>query len=48
MVLGTVAEFCVVTLAGRNTGMALSLDKARLAALPLSTAAASEKRTPRP
>lgn len=34
MVLGTAAEYRVVTLAGRNAGMALSLDKARLAALP--------------
>lgn len=34
LVLGTAAEYRVVTLAGRNAGMALSLDKARLAALP--------------
>lgn len=34
MVLGTIAEYRVATLAGRNAGMSLSLDKARLAALP--------------
>jgi len=33
LVLGTVAEFRVVTLAGRNAAIALSLDKARLAGL---------------
>ena len=34
LILGTAAEYRVVTLAGRNAGMALSLDKARLAGLP--------------
>lgn len=34
MVLGTAAQYRVVTLAGRNAGMALSLDKARLRGLP--------------
>lgn len=34
LVLGTAAEYRVATLAGRNAGMALSLDKARLASLP--------------
>lgn len=33
MILGTAAEYRVATLAGRNAGMALSLDKARLASL---------------
>jgi len=33
LVLGTVAEFRVVTLAGRNAAIALSLDKARLSGL---------------
>lgn len=33
LVLGTAAEYRVATLAGRNAGMALSLDKARLASL---------------
>ncbi len=33
LVLGTAAEFRVVTLAGRNAGIALSLDKTRLATL---------------
>lgn len=37
LVLGTAAQFRVVTLAGRNAGMALSLDKARLAGLPKKT-----------
>ncbi|GAA0649333.1 acetamidase/formamidase family protein [Brevundimonas lenta] len=34
LVLGTAAQYRVVTLAGRNAGMALSLDKSVLAALP--------------
>ena len=34
LILGTAAEYRVVTLAGRNAGMALSLDKARLRDLP--------------
>ena len=34
LILGTAADYRVVTLAGRNAGVALSLDKARLAALP--------------
>ncbi|HUH09270.1 MAG TPA: acetamidase/formamidase family protein [Brevundimonas sp.] len=34
MVLGTAAQYRVVTLAGRNAGMALSLDKTRLRDLP--------------
>lgn len=34
LILGTAAQYRVVTLAGRNAGMALSLDKARLAGLP--------------
>lgn len=34
LVLGTAAEYRIVTLAGRNVGLALSLDKARLADLP--------------
>ena len=33
LILGTAAEYRVATLAGRNAGMALSLDKARLAGL---------------
>jgi acetamidase/formamidase len=33
MILGTAAEYRVATLAGRNAGLALSLDKARLAGL---------------
>ena len=33
LILGTAAEYRVVTLAGRNAGIALSLDKARLATL---------------
>jgi len=33
LILGTAAEYRVVTLAGRNAGMALSLDKARLRGL---------------
>lgn len=33
LILGTAAQYRVVTLAGRNPGMALSLDKARLASL---------------
>jgi acetamidase/formamidase len=33
VILGTVAEYRVATLAGRNAGLALSLDKARLAGL---------------
>jgi acetamidase/formamidase len=34
LILGTAAEYRVATLAGRNAGMALSLDKARLSHLP--------------
>ena len=34
LILGTAAQYRVVTLAGRNAGMALSLDKARLRDLP--------------
>lgn len=34
MVLGTAAEYRIATLAGRNAGLALSLEKARLAGLP--------------
>ncbi|MFC5374612.1 acetamidase/formamidase family protein [Brevundimonas faecalis] len=34
LILGTAAQYRVVTLAGRNAGMALSLDKARLSHLP--------------
>jgi acetamidase/formamidase len=34
MILGTAAEYRVATLAGRNAGMALSLDKARLRDIP--------------
>lgn len=33
LILGTAAEYRVATLAGRNAGLALSLDKSRLAAL---------------
>jgi acetamidase/formamidase len=33
LILGTAADYRVVTLAGRNAGLSLSLDKARLAAL---------------
>ena len=36
MILGTAAEYRVATLAGRNAGLALSLDKARLAGLKRS------------
>lgn len=36
LVLGTAAEYRVATLAGRNAGMALSLDKARLTSLTRS------------
>lgn len=37
LILGTASEFRVVTLAGRNAGIALSLDKARLADVPRKT-----------
>lgn len=37
LVLGVAAEYRVITLAGRNAGMALSLDKSRLAALTRRT-----------
>lgn len=38
LILGTAAQYRVVTLAGRNAGMALSLDKARLTGLPTKAA----------
>lgn len=41
LILGTAAEYRVVTLAGRNAGMALSLPKARLQALRAETRGSS-------